>query len=149
MEREKKSKHFIVQPEYPGGPKAMTEFIYKNLRYPKAALEAGVEGVVYAEIEIDYQGNTTGSKILQSLGHGCDEEAARVLRLLKFNIGRNRGVRVTFFKKIKVQFKKPKAQPKPAPPQMQVQYTVTAAQKQDQQPEKPATTYSYTIKVGK
>ncbi|MBK8555335.1 MAG: energy transducer TonB [Lewinellaceae bacterium] len=128
----------------------MTEFIYQQLRYPKAALEAGVEGVVYTEIEIDYQGNVTGVKVLQSLGHGCDEEAGRVLRLLKFNVARNRGVRVAFFKKIKVQFKKPKVVAQPG--QMQVQYTVTTTTPSPPPAttEKPATTtYSYTIPLKK
>jgi TonB family protein len=150
MEREKKPKHFIQQPEYPGGPKAMTQFIYSQLRYPNAALEAGVEGTVYTEITINYKGEVTDVRVLQSLGHGCDEETARVLKMLRFDVAKNRGVRVLFHKKIKVQFKKPAAQA-PAPvqqTQMQVQYVVTPASPEPTKaaPAGPAQqTYSYTI----
>jgi protein TonB len=93
---EKKPKHFLKQPEYPGGPKAMSKFIYENLRYPKPALEAGKEGVVLVEYDINHEGRVVDTRVLQSIGHGCDEEAERVVRLLKFDVGKNRGVKVVF-----------------------------------------------------
>ncbi|MEZ4919166.1 MAG: energy transducer TonB [Saprospiraceae bacterium] len=144
MEKGKKPKHFLHQPEYPGGPKAMTEFIYKNLRYPKAALAEGVEGLVVGEVGINHKGEVTEVRLLKRLGFGCDEEAIRVLKKLKFTVERNRGVQVLFHKKIRVQFKKPKA------PTVQMQYTVTSSQTPPKQSEqtKPGS-YSYTIVLPK
>jgi TonB family protein len=153
MEKEKKPKHFIRQPEFPGGPKALTQFIYTQLRYPAAAEAEGVEGAVYCEITINHKGVVTDVRMLQGLGFGCDEEAARVLKMLQFDVGKNRGIKVLFHKKIKVQFKKPVAQTPAPPPQMhmQVQYVVTpAAPETPQAPQaEPATqtTYSYTIQL--
>jgi protein TonB len=153
MEREKKPKHFIQQPEYPGGPKELTKFIYENLRYPPEAVQEKIEGTVLLEYDIDYKGNVVDTRILQGVGHGCDEEAARVVRLLKFAVGRNRGVRVLFHNKARIRFKLPvpaKVE-KTAPQPVQVQYnyvTTTAPTTPEEQPKQPATTYSYTIKVG-
>jgi len=145
MEKDKKKTFFIRQPEYPGGPKALTKFIYENLRYPPAALETGVEGTVLVEYDIDYQGNVVVARAVQGLGAGCDEEACRVVRLLKFDVPKNRGVKVLFHKKARVQFKKPKQQAAAAQGGMQVIYTVTSSSPAEKPEEKPATTYSYTI----
>lgn len=150
MAKEKKTL-FIHQPQYKGGPKELTKFIYTHLRYPKEAFEIGVEGTVYIEYDIDYQGNVVATRVVQGIGHGCDEEACRVVQMLKFDVERNRGVHVLFHQKVKVVFKKPKPAPVPVPSttQVQVSYTVTtSAPKNVEEPAKPAEpTYSYSIKL--
>jgi TonB family protein len=149
MEDKKKPK-FVYQPEYPGGPKALTKFIYEQLRYPKLALEAQVEGTVVVEYDIDYQGKVTDTRVLQSIGHGCDEEACRVLRLLRFDVPRNRGLKVSFHKKANIRFKKPKPQPAPKASQQSVQITyqitpATTAPPAQTEEKQPVITYGYTI----
>lgn len=146
MEKDKKKPLFINQPEYPGGPKALTQFIYDNLKYPAAAVEAGLEGTVVVDYDIDHEGNVTATRVLQGIGHGCDEEACRVVKLLKFDVPKNRGVRVVFHKKARIQFKKPKQKAAaPMQTQMQVNYTVIPAPVAENQEEKRGETYSYTI----
>lgn len=150
MEKDKKKTKFIYQPEYPGGPKELTKFVYAQLKYPKEAFEANVEGTVYLEYDIDYQGVVLGARILKGIGHGCDEEAIRVAKLLKFDVARNRGVHVLFHQKLRVQFKKPQEKPvnQPAPVQMQVAYTVTpAAPAKAEEKPKEGATYNYTIHI--
>jgi TonB family protein len=146
MAKDKKTL-FIHQPQFKGGPKELTKFIYSQLRYPKDALDAGVEGTVYIDYDIDYQGNVVAARVIQGIGHGCDEEACRVVQMLKFDVERNRGVHVLFHQKVKVVFKIPKPAPTPAPPtNLQVAYTVTtSAPKTEKKPSEP--TYSYTIKL--
>ncbi len=152
MEKSKKSKDFLQQPQYAGGDKALTEFIYQNLRYPKSALESGVEGIVLVEYDIDNRGRVVDTRVIHSLGHEFDEEACRVVRLLKFDVGKNRGVRVVFHKKARIQFKKPVvAQPQPQPQAQAVQYNyvvVTPAADQTPAEQVSAPTYSYTITLG-
>lgn len=146
MEKDKKKIKFIYQPEYPGGPKELTKFIYSQLRYPKLALEANVEGTVYIEYDIDYKGIVVAARVLKGIGHGCDEEAARVVKMLKFSVSRNRGVHVLFHQKVRVKFKKPVEKPAPQQVEMQVTYSVTpAAKPATAEPEKE-NTYSYTVK---
>lgn len=151
MKKEKERKHFIEKPTYPGGEKALTEFIYKHLRYPKMAVEAKVEGTVYIEYDIDYQGNVVETRILQSLGHGCDEEAARVVRMLKFDTSKYRGVKVLFHRKAKIHFRNPKQIPAPVPPpapnqQLTLNYTVVAPPPAAEQPQESGS-FSYTIVI--
>jgi protein TonB len=146
MEKDKKKPLFIHQPEYAGGPKALTKFIYDNLRYPQLAFESEVEGTVLVDYDIDYQGNVTTTRVLQGIGHGCDEEACRVVRLLKFDVPKNRGLRVLFHKKARIQFKKPKQKAAtPVAAQMQVSYTVTSSQAAEKSEGKKEEIYSYTI----
>jgi TonB family protein len=151
MEKDKKKTLFLKQPEFQGGPKAMTKFIYENLRYPKAAYEANIEGTVYLEYDIDYKGNVVEVRVLRGLGYGCDEEATRVIRMLKFDVDRPRGLKVLFHKKTTVQFKKapqPKQEEAPAqglPNQMQISYSYIPAEAQPKPEEAPKQTYTYQI----
>lgn len=152
MEKEKKAKHFIQQPEFPGGPKELTKFIYANLRYPEAALEAKIEGTVIVEYDIDYRGNVVETRLLQGLGFGCDEEAIRIVRLLKFIVGRNRGVKVVFHQKARIRFKMPapasKTSPAPSPTAVQVNYVYTTTTKTPEPaPQPESKSYSYTLTI--
>ena len=120
MKKERKPKHFIKRPVYPGGLKAMREFISKELKYPEEALELGKEGVVRIKYDIDYKGNVFDTHILSGMGYGCDEEAERIVRLLKFEVEKTRKVKVVFHKSIQIRFKLPvvkkqkKKKPKPS-----------------------------------
>jgi TonB family protein len=155
--KEKRQKHFIHQPVYVGGQKAMTQFIYERLKYPEEALSIGVEGIVLVEYDIDHKGNVVATRVLQSVGHGCDEEACRVVKQLKFQVEKNRGVHVIFHQKAKIQFKKPVAAPLPEVPQTlaptaQVQYTFTitttpAPEKKEEKKPDGGTTFSYTVQL--
>lgn len=151
MAKEKKTL-FIHQPQFKGGPKELTKFIYTNLRYPKEAFEADIEGTVYLEYDIDYLGNVVATRVIQGVGHGCDEEAVRIVKLMKFDVERNRGVHVLFHQKVKIQFKKPKQVAAPTPPapqvQMQVAYTLTPSAPAPATEGKPAeVTYNYSVQL--
>ena len=56
MKKQRKPKHFIKKPVYPGGLKAMRKFISKELKYPKEALENKKEGIVRIKYDINYKG---------------------------------------------------------------------------------------------
>lgn len=146
MKKEKERKDFIEAPTYPGGEKALTDFIYQHLRYPQLAAEAGVEGTVYLEYDIDYQGNVVDTRLLQGIGHGCDEEAQRVVRLLKFNTSRYRGVKVVFHRKAKIHFRPAKAAPAASQPQLSLQYSIVPTEPQPSDaPVEQERVFSYTI----
>lgn len=155
MQKERKDKHFIKKPIYPGGLKAMRELIKKELQYPAEALEAKIEGTVYLRYEIDYNGKVISSKILSSLGYGCDEEAQRIVKKFKFEVPKGpRKMKVKFHKTIKINFRLPKEKevPKQAlraqkPGSTRLSYTITSNKKSDPKPPKPSPkSYTYTIK---
>lgn len=132
MKKEAKDKHFIKKPIYEGGPTAMKKFIGENLRYPKEALENKTQGTVYVRYDIDYSGKVVDAKVIKGIGHGCDEEAVRLAKLLKFKVPKNRGVRVVFHKNIQIHFRLPKK--KPVKKTMSVQYNYV--EKKKEEPEK-------------
>src|SRR5688500_2585856 len=107
MSKPLRDKDFIHLPEYPGGKAALQKFIQENLKYPNEALEKQVEGTVLVNFTIGNNGSVTGAKVLNGIGSGCDEEAVRVVKMLKFTSPKNRGVKVTNTRKIKINFKLP------------------------------------------
>jgi protein TonB len=66
-------------PEFPGGQSAFIKFLSRNLRYPDAAVDRGIEGKVLISFIIEKNGRLSNIKILRGIGYGCDEEAIRVL----------------------------------------------------------------------
>ena len=85
----------------------MLEFITNELRYPEKALKNNIEGLVVVKIDINDRGEVVRTKIKKSIGHGCDEEAVRIVKLLKFYVTKMRKVRLTHHKTIKINFKIP------------------------------------------
>lgn len=125
MKKERKDKHFIKKPRYPGGPRALKAFISQHLRYPDEARKHGVEGTVTVRYTIDQKGQVVDARIIAGLGHGCDEEAIRVVKLLRFDVPKN-PVRVLFHKTIHIHFH-PK---KPATVHTTVQYELKPASRE-------------------
>ena len=70
-------------PEIEGGIKA----IQKIIKYPLKAKALGVQGVVYVQFIVDEKGVVLEPKLIKKLGAGCDEEALRVLKKIKFKPG--------------------------------------------------------------
>ena len=134
-----KKRKFLNLPKYAGGSKAFREFIAANLRYPDEALAAGVEGVVLVEFDILDTGIVQHPRVLKGLGHGCDEEAMRVVSLLRYDKVKNRGLRVKMTTKTNIIFRLPG---------VRINYSQT--QPQDQKPPESGhpgeVVYNYTIK---
>lgn len=67
------------QPLFPGGVKEMYKFLGQNIRYPKKAIDANVQGRVFLAFVVTETGEISDLRILKGLGAGCDEEALRVV----------------------------------------------------------------------
>lgn len=126
----------MARPVYPGGRKAMGSFIAAQLRYPPEAWQARVGGTVVVRLSINYHGQVIKTEVLQGIGYGCDEEAARVSALLQFKVQRPRQLKVIFFRTINIHFHAPS----PAP---QITYELTPST-----PERTTSAnISYTITI--
>ncbi|MCX6256342.1 MAG: energy transducer TonB [Bacteroidia bacterium] len=101
----RKKKDFIKLPEYPGGKEELNKFIKENLRYPADAVNNRIEGFVHISYDVDHNGEVSNEKILRGIGHECDEEALRLVRMLKYNKTYNRGMRVKKTMRLKIDFK--------------------------------------------
>ncbi len=84
IEEEKPEKVIEEMPAYPGGNQALFKFIGQNIKYPKAARELGVEGIVVVQFVIMEDGNLDDIKVKQGIEGGkmCDKEALRVVHLM-------------------------------------------------------------------
>jgi protein TonB len=70
-------------PEFPGGRKALQDFLDKHLIYPKqVCLRDGVKDCIAARVVVNPDGTLSDINILRSLGRYCDQEALRVIKLM-------------------------------------------------------------------
>jgi TonB family protein len=127
-------KNFLKLPRFKGGSSSYKEFITSNLKYPKEALEAGIEGNVVVEYRVNDNGDVISARVLKGLGYGCDEEALRLVRMLTFEKVKNRGVRVQMTTKTKIYFTLPR---------VNINYSVT--EKKEPPKNEGSVTYEYTI----
>ncbi len=81
------------QAEFPGGPKAMMEFLSKNVKYPVVALENGVQGKAICQFTVNKDGSIVDVEVVRSSGDASlDKEAIRVIKTMpKWKPGQQRG----------------------------------------------------------
>jgi protein TonB len=94
QEPEEEEVFFIVEqmPEFPGGEKALREYIAKHVKYPTLAQENGIQGKVYVTFIVDKNGNVTNATIARGVDTALDKEALRVINSLpKWTPGKQRG----------------------------------------------------------
>jgi protein TonB len=146
MKKETKNNSILKRPQYPGGNQALGDFITQNLQYPKEAHDAGVEGIVHLRYDINHLGNVVGAQIIKKLGYGCDEEAIRLVKLLKFKVSVPRGMKIIWHKKIQIQFKIQATQSTPVSGTTTIAYHyVTTPPLTKQSPTSNKTSYSITL----
>ena len=66
-------------PEFPGGMEACLKYMYKNIKYPAVAMEAGIQGQVVIQIVIDKDGKIHDPKIVRGVSPELNAEAIRVI----------------------------------------------------------------------
>lgn len=70
-------------PMYPGGADGITRHIITNVKYPAAALEAKVKGVVIIAYLVQKDGTVGDVRVVKSVHPALDQEAIRVIQLMK------------------------------------------------------------------
>ena len=82
-------------PKFPGGPKAMFEYIAYNVQYPKEMGETCAQGRVIVSFVVEKDGSLTDIKVVKSVYPALDEEALRVVKSMpKWISGSQNGVKV-------------------------------------------------------
>lgn len=61
----------------------MNKFILDNLVYPEVAKENGTTGIVVISFIVETDGSISNVKIARGIGDGCEEEALRVVQMMK------------------------------------------------------------------
>ena len=108
-EEPKEPEIFVVveeMPTFPGGDKALYEFLAKNIKYPAVAKDNGIEGKVYIKFVVNEDGSVSQVQLARGIGGGCDEEAMRVVKdMPKWKPGKQRGKNVKVWYTLPVYFK--------------------------------------------
>ena len=79
-------------PEFPGGSAALIEYLSKNIRYPKAAMEADVQGRVIVNFVVLKDGSIGETKVVKTVSPELDEEALRCVQSMpKWKPGMQKG----------------------------------------------------------
>ncbi|MBO4773726.1 MAG: energy transducer TonB [Bacteroidales bacterium] len=95
VEEVKEEEIFAVveeEPAFPGGEDALFDFIGKNIVYPRAAREAGIEGTVMVEFVVEPNGKLSHVTAIRKVAPALDEEAIRVVKMMPtWSPGKQRG----------------------------------------------------------
>jgi protein TonB len=86
-------------PEFPGGESALRNYLSTSVKYPKIALENGIQGKVYISFVVDTNGGISNVKVTRGIDAALDKEAIRVIKAMpKWIPGKQNGqaVRVSF-----------------------------------------------------
>ena len=145
-EKKRKTPNFLEKPLYPGGAKALREFVSSHLQYPQDAMEQRVEGVVTIAYQVNDDGFVENPTVVKSLSSSCDEEALRLVRMLRYNKARNRGVRLKVNTKLNINFHLA-----PTPARKTISYTLQSSPKPKDTKKSPKSSgdYGYSITIRK
>ena len=92
-------------PSFPGGETALMKYIAENLRYPSAAQDQGIQGLVILRFVVTGTGDVGEVQVIKSLDPSCDREAVRVVKSLpRFHPGRQQGKPVNVWFQLPVRF---------------------------------------------
>ena len=93
----KRGKDFVYDvveqmPSFPGGMKAMMEYLDKNIKYPVNAQKKLIEGRVILQFIVDEKGRLSDVKVAKSVEPSLDAEAVRVVKAMpRWNPGIEKG----------------------------------------------------------
>ena len=82
-----------VPAEFPGGRKALAEFLGDNLRYPQLEAEEGIGGKCYLRFVVSKTGEISRVSVIRKIADcpACDKEAQRVvLKMPKWTPGKDK-----------------------------------------------------------
>ena len=93
-------------PEFPGGEKALMDYVSNNVKYPQKAKDKNIAGRVFVGFVVEKDGSVSNVKVLRAIGGGCDEEAVRVIKgMPKWKPGKQKGEFVRVSYQIPIMFK--------------------------------------------
>ncbi len=99
---------FVEQmPVFPGGQDALLRYLVSNIKYPKAAKKAGVQGTVVVQFVIEKDGAVSHVKTVgKQKSKGLEEEAIRIVKNMpRWHAGIQNGKKVRVEYALPIRFK--------------------------------------------
>ena len=72
----------IQKPQFPGGEKALVEFLNNTVRYPEEAQKQKWEGKTLVAFSVNEDGSISNPRVLKSSWLVLDNEALRVVKMM-------------------------------------------------------------------
>ena len=92
-------------PTFPGGDEALAKYINENTKYPSAAKENGVEGVVTVGFVVMTDGSLQNVKVVKMVDPDLEKEALRVVNgMPKWTPAEKNGTPVEAPSKVEIPF---------------------------------------------
>jgi len=83
----------------------LIDFISRNIQYPQAARDQGIEGTVLVKFVINHYGLIEYSEVLRDIGGDCGKEALRIVELMpEWEPARNNGKAVSISLNLPITF---------------------------------------------
>ena len=93
-------------PQYPGGEKALMEYIGGNLKYPEDAMKKGEQGRLIIRFVVNAMGKVEKTEVLRGLSPSMDAEALRVVNAMPEWIpGEQKGQKVPVYYTLPITFR--------------------------------------------
>lgn len=70
------------KPDFPGGEKALMDFVIKNLKYPPKMAKKKIQGRVFVSYIVETDGSISNIEVLKSPAKELSDEAVRVISLM-------------------------------------------------------------------
>ncbi len=94
------------EPQFPGGDKAMSQWLTDNFYYPQSAIKSKTEGTVYIQFVVEKNGELTNVEVLRSPSTALSDEAYRLVDSMpNWVAGEKNGQKVRVVVTIPVKFK--------------------------------------------
>jgi TonB family protein len=143
-----RKKKIIEKPHFPGGKKAMKDFIIKNLTYPPEAIKNKIEGSVHCRYKLNHLGKVVDVDVLSGIGYGCDQEAIRLIKSMTFEPPKiPHKVKAFFQKTIRIHFKLKKSNEKSIAKNSKTTFLYKMESKTPIEKKSKKKVYTYTLKV--
>ncbi|MDR0543499.1 MAG: M56 family metallopeptidase [Dysgonamonadaceae bacterium] len=102
--------HVETPPCFPGGEKAMMQWINENIQYPKLAHEKNIQGRVIVRFVVHSDGSVGNVELVRSVDPALDEKAIQVVKKMPNWIpGKQNGKAVSVYYTLPILFKLQKA----------------------------------------
>ncbi|MCC7454442.1 MAG: energy transducer TonB [Crocinitomix sp.] len=71
-----------IEPAFPGGNQALTNWLLLNLDYPQTAIDKGEQSMVYVQFTVDSLGKIQNIRIRKGVSEALDQEVIRLVSLM-------------------------------------------------------------------
>ncbi len=92
-------------PLFVGGLDAMKAYIKTNLKYPPAAMNQAIKGIVFVKFVVEKDGKLSQIHVLRGIHPLCDQEALRIIKSMPpWRPGKESGVPQRVWQTVSVMF---------------------------------------------